>query len=225
MHTATHPTCPLRLPDDCDRMTVDRIYFWLFLHHFSLISVPFILLTSLQKPIRCLLAQDACTHSDPSQILERDSKGHNLFRKRSSLSSLYHRWAVPLYACWMNPVYQSVIRSCRVRQQWAFSSLCKPTCHCTPGLNNKDGPRPVWQSFGPEDGAVTCPLQPRLYLCCQFSLYAHRAAVEWAEVWKSEGTYTHTHESFFASNTARQSVKCRMQPNIDLRQCYLWLNL
>lgn len=221
MHTETHPTCPLRLPDDCDRMTVDRIYFWLFLHHFSLISVPFILLTSLQKPIRCLLAQDACMHSDPSQILERDSKGHNLFRKRSSLSSLYHRMSSAII-CLLNEPCVSICHSL-MSQQWDFSSLCKPTCHCTPGLKNKDGPRPVWQSFGPEDGAVTCPLQPRLYLCCQFSLYAHRAAVEWAEVWKSEGTYTH--ESFFAFNTARQSVKCRMQPNIDLRQCYLWLNV
>ncbi len=41
---------------------------------------------------------------------------------------------------------------------------------------NKDGPGPVWQSFGPADGAVTCPIGLALrshftLTCCYASLH------------------------------------------------------
>lgn len=171
-------------------MTVDRIYFWLYLHHFSLISVPFILLTSPKA--NQMPARTGRLHAFRFLTNTRETRKVTIFSGNDHHYPLCTTgWAVPLYACWMNLVYQSVIRSCCVSQQWLYP--CCVNQHAS--AHNKDGPRPVWHSFGPEDGAVTCPLQPRLYLCCQFSLYAHRAAVEWAEVRKSERKYTHTMRS------------------------------
>lgn len=160
-------------------MTVDRTYIWLYLHHFSLMSVPFILLTSLLKANQ-MPACTGCLYAFRSFTDTRETRKVTIFSGNDHHYPLCSTgWAVPLYPCWINPVYQShvVLDSsglfpCFVNQH--------ANAHQASTTRTAQG---QWQSFRPEDGAVTCPLQPRLYLCCQFSLYAHRAAVEWAEVW------------------------------------------
>lgn len=56
-----------------------------------------------EKPIGCMLVHTAWCwmNSDSSQTLKKDSKGHHLFRKRSSLLVLYHRISSGII-CWLN---------------------------------------------------------------------------------------------------------------------------
>ncbi len=79
-----------------------------------------------KKPIRCVLIHTACwMNSDSSQTLKRVSKGHNLFRERSSLPALYHRMSSAII-CWLNEPCLNLSFT------QALSVLCKPTCNAHP---------------------------------------------------------------------------------------------
>lgn len=104
--------------------SVVKIYFWMPLHHFSLIAVPFILFSMLPKPIRCLFTHKDQMNSDCSQWAQQRFEKVTIFSGNCHhyLFCVHvHGWTLPIHVGWMSLIL-SVLAASRENSQYCMTS-------------------------------------------------------------------------------------------------------